>query len=296
LSIIDGGVNYLLDVDIKGYFDHIDHKWLIRMLKERIADRTILRLVGKWLKVGVLEEGKRTCNEIGVPQGGVISLLLANIYLHYVLDLWINRTIAKEVSGKVYLIRYCDDFVVGCTSQSDAMKLWEMLPARLAKFALEVSQEKSRLIEFGKGAYWRSKRRGSHLNTFDFLGFTHYMTRSRRGGVRLGRKTIGKRMSRALTDLNNKLRQLRNAMPFRALYEYLGRRLKGYYNYFGFAGNSVTLRKFHHAVRKMWFKWLNRRSQRKSFNWQEFKALLVHFPLPESRISKGYAWIHSASK
>ncbi|MBW1933302.1 MAG: hypothetical protein JRI67_04200 [Deltaproteobacteria bacterium] len=171
-----------------------------------------------------------------------------------------------------------------------------MLSARLAKFGLEVSQEKSRLIEFGKGAYWRSKRRGSRLNTFDFLGFTHYVTRSRRGCVRLGRKTIGKRMSRALTDLNNKLRQLRNAMPFRALYEHLGRRLKGYYNYYGFAGNSVTLRKFHHAVRKMWFKWLNRRSQRKSFNWQEFKAFLVYFSLPEPRIFKGYAWIHSASK
>ena len=295
LVIMKGGVNYLIDVDIKGYFDTIDHNWLMRMLKERIVDRTILHLIGKWLKVGVLEEGRRTRNEIGVPQGGVISPLLANIYLHYVLDLWISKKVAKELNGRVFLIRYADDFVIGCTNREDAEKLWEMLPARLRQFGLELSQDKSRLIEFGKRAYQRNKEKGAKTSTFDFLGFTHYMTRSRRGGVRLGRKTIGKRMRRRLMALNDRLRKLRNAFPFRKLYKHLYRILKGYYNYYGFAGNYATLNKFAYAIERMWFKWLNRRSQRKSFNWEEFEVLLTRFPLPKPRILKSYHWIYSAT-
>ena len=293
LVIMKDGVNYLLDVDIKAYFDSIDHKWLMRMLKERIVDRTILRLIGKWFKVGVLEEGIRTRNELGVPQAGVIFPLL--VYLHYVLDLWIMRKVAKEVRGRVTLIRYADDFVIGTTTREDAEKVWEMLPARLSQFGLVLSQEKSRLIEFGRRAYQRNKEKGSKTSTFDFLGFTHYMSRSRRGGVRLGRKTIGKRMRRRLIELNNRLRKLRNVLPFRKLYKHLSRILKGYYNYYGFAGNYATLNKFAYAIERMWFKWLNRRSQRKSFNWEEFEVLLTRFPLPKPRILKSYRWIYSAT-
>ena len=295
LSIMKGGVNYLLDVDIRGYFDSIDHKWLMRMLKERIVDRTILRLIGKWLKVGVLEEGRRTRNELGVPQGAVISPILSNIYLHYVLDLWISKKASKGLTGRIFLIRYADDFVIGCTSRQDAEKVWEMLPARLREFGLKLSQEKSRLIEFGKDAYERSKLTGSMLGTFDFLGFTHYLTRSRRGGVRLGRKTIGGRMRRTLVELNDRLRKLRNVLAFRKLHKQLYRILKGYYNYYGFAGNYATLNRFAYAVEKMWFKWVNRRSQRKSFNWEEFQDVLNRYPLPKPRILKGYSWIYSAT-
>jgi group II intron reverse transcriptase/maturase len=295
LIIMRGGVNYLIDVDIRGYFDNIDHKWLMKMLKERIADRTILRLIGKWLKVGVLEEGERTRNEIGVPQGGVISPLLSNIYLHYVLDLWISKKVAKELNGEIFLIRYADDFVIGCTNREDAEKAWEMLLTRLKQFGLELSQEKSRLIEFGRRAYNGNKLAGTKSSTFDFLGFTHYMTRSRRGGVRLGRKTIGKRMRRKLIDLNNKLRKVRNAMSFRELSKHLSRVLQGYYNYYGFAGNYATLNKFAYAMERMWFKWLNRRSQRKSFNWEEFQDMLKRYPLPKPRILKTYRWIYSVN-
>ena len=295
LMIMKGGVNHLLDVDIKAYFDSIEYGWLMRMLKERIVDRTILRLIGKWLKVGVLEEGKRVRNELGVPQGGVISPLLSNIYLHYVLDLWISKKVSGELTGRVYLIRYADDFVIGCTNRQDAEKVWEMLPARLREFGLELSQEKSRLIEFGRNAYRRSRLTGSKLSTFDFLGFTHYITRSRRGGVRLGRKTIGKRMRRTLVQLNDRLRNLRNVLPFWKLYKHLCRILKGYYNYFGFAGNYATLNRFAYAIERMWFKWLNRRSQRKSFNWEEFQDVLNRHPLPKPRILKGYSWIYSAT-
>jgi group II intron reverse transcriptase/maturase len=295
LSIMRDGVNYLIDVDVKGYFDHVDHKWLIRMIRERIVDRTILRLIGKWLRAGVLEEGKRVRNEVGVPQGGVISPLLANIYLHYVLDLWITRKVRKELAGRIYLIRYGDDFVIGCTDGGDAQKVWGILPGRLKQFGLELSSEKSRLIEFGHKAYLESQGNGARLDTFDFLGFTHYLTRSRRGGVRLGRKTIGKRYRRTLVALNDKLRKLRNLLPFRELHRYLCRVLKGYYNYYGFAGNMATLNKFAYAVERIWYKWINRRSQRKSFNWEEFQGLRKRFPLPKPRIVKSYRWIYAAS-
>jgi len=295
LSIMRSGINYLVDVDIKGYFDHVDHKWLIRMIRERIVDRTILRLIGKWLRAGVLEEGKRVRNEAGVPQGGVISPLLANIYLHYVLDLWITRKVRKELAGRIYLIRYGDDFVIGFTERGDAQKVWEILPDRLKQFGLELSPEKSRLIEFGKRAYLERKGKGERLETFDFLGFTHYMTRNRRGGVKLGRKTIGKRYRRTLVALNDKLRSLRNFLPFRKLYRYLCQVLKGYYNYYGFAGNMATLNKFAYSVERMWYKWINRRSQRKSFNWEEFHGLLKRFPLPRPRIVKSYRWIYAAN-
>jgi RNA-directed DNA polymerase len=295
LSIMRGGVNYLIDVDIKGYFDHVDHKWLMRMIRERIVDRTILRLIGKWLRVGVLEEGKRVRTEVGVAQGGVISPLLANIYLHYVLDLWIARKVRRALAGRIYLIRYADDFVIGCTDRGDAQKVWEILPDRLKQFGLEISLEKSRLIEFGRKAYLEGQEKGERLETFDFLGFTHYLTRSRRGGVRLGRKTIGKRYRRTLVALNDRLRRLRNLLTFRELHRSLCQVLKGYYTYFGFAGNMATLNKFAFAVERMWFKWINRRSQRKSFNWEEFQGLLRRFPLTRPRIVKGYQWIYAAN-
>lgn len=295
LSVIRGGVNYLLDVDIKAFFDNIDHRWMKRMLEERIKDRTILRLIGKWLRVGVLEEGKRTRNEEGVPQGAVISPILANIYLHYALDLWVVKKVAGQLQGRVYLIRSADDFVIGFTDRSDAENVWKRLPARLNKFGLEISLEKSRLIEYGKKAYWDSRHKGRRAATFDFLGFTHYMTRSRKGGVRLGRKTTGKRMRRKLVALNDTLRNLRSCLPFKHLYALLCRKLVGYYNYFGFAGNTATLNKFDFAVRKMWFKWLNRRRQKKSFSWEEYIDLLQRYPLPKPKILKGYSWIYQAS-
>jgi group II intron reverse transcriptase/maturase len=294
LSTMRKGINYLIDVDIKGYFDHVDHRWLIRMIRERIVDRTILRLIGKWLRASVLEEGERVRNEVGVPQGGVISPLLANIYLHYVLDLWIARKVRKELAGRISLIRYGDDFVIGCTDRGDAQKVWEILPDRLKQFGLELSPEKSRLIEFGRRAYLESKGKGERLDTFDFLGFTHYMTRSRRGGVRLGRKTIGKRYRRTLVALSDKLRKLRTLLPFQKLHRHLCQVLKGYYNYYGFAGNTATLNKFSYAVERLWYKWINRRSQRKSFNWEEFQVLLKRFPLPRPRIVKSYRWIYAA--
>ncbi|MDR4497103.1 MAG: group II intron reverse transcriptase/maturase [Candidatus Scalindua sp.] len=295
LAVIKGGINYILDIDIRGYFDNMNHKWLMRMLRERIVDQTVLRLIGKWLRVGIVAEGKRIRNKLGVPQGGTISPILSNIYLHYVVDLWIKKSVAQAISGRIYLIRYCDDFVIGCTGKQTAEDIWDKLPCRLIKFGLELSKEKCRLIEFGRRAYYQSKGGKKKLNTFDFLGFTHYMARSRRGGVKLSRKTIGRRMRKTLIVMNNKLREKRNLLPFRKLHTYLCRILNGYYNYYGFAGNLATLRRFEYAIRRMWYKWLNRRSHRKSFNWDQYIELLNRYPLPQPKILKGYNWIYSTN-
>lgn len=220
--------------------------------------------------------------------------MLANIYLHYVLDLWI-REIARQFKSRMYLIRYCDDFIIGCTNGNDARIVWKMLQERLEKFGLEISQEKSRLIEFGKAAYARGKKKGGKLKTLDFLGFTHFMARGKKGGIKLGRKTAGKRMHRKLAALNEELKSLRSVLPFKELHKHVCQVLTGYYTYFGFAGNSRTLQNFRYIVERMWFKWLNRRSQKKSLDWVKFGKLLKKYPLPVPRIRKTYKWIHSAS-
>jgi RNA-directed DNA polymerase len=204
------------------------------------------------------------------------------------------RKVKRELAGRIYLIRYADDFVIGCTDGEDAQKVWGMLPDRLKQFSLELSPEKSRLIGFGRKAYLEEKKEGNRLGTFDFLGFTHYMTRSRKGGARLGRKTIGKRHRSTLIAMNDKLRKLRNLLSFRELHVHSCRGLKGYYNHYGFAGNAATLNKFAYSVERKWFKWLNRRSQRKSLNWEEFQERLKRSPLPRPRIKKGYSWIYAA--
>jgi RNA-directed DNA polymerase len=200
---------------------------------------------------------------------------------------WGPSTVRKLAASAPF-----DWYVIGCKNSQDARKVWDMLQIRLKKFGLELSQDKSRLMEFGQIAYMRSKRMGKKPATFDFLGFTHYMTRARKGGLRLGRKTIGKRMRRTLVALNDKLRRLRNKLPFRELYKHLCQILKGYYNYFGFAGNTATLNKFRYAVERLWYKWLNRRSQKKSYDWSGFAVLLKQFPLPKPIILKGYRWIY----
>lgn len=230
-----------------------------------------------------------------MPQGGVISAVLSNIYLHFVRDLWITKKVAQTLEGRIYLVRYADDFVIECSHRADAQVVLEQLPSRLKQFGLELYGEKSRLIEFGRRVYQKNKASGDKTDTFDFLGFTHYMARSRRGGVRLGRKTIGKRKRRKLIDINNKFRRLCNMMSFRKLHWHLCRILQGYYNYYGFAGNFATLHKFYYAVKRMWFKWLNRRSQKKSLIWEQFREMLKRYPLPKPWIRKTYRLIYTAN-
>ncbi|MCF6158219.1 MAG: hypothetical protein E3K32_06550 [wastewater metagenome] len=201
----------------------------------------------------------------------------------------------RDLVKRLKANRYCDDFIIGCTNKQAAEKVWRDLGGRLKKFGLEISETKSRLIEFGMQAYYKSGREGKKVKTFDFLGFTHYMGKSRKGTVKPGRKTIGKRMRKSLIVLNERLRKLRNILSFQEQHKHLCRVLNGYYNYYGFAGNSLALSNFSYRVRRLWFKWLNRRSQRKSFNWNKFNLLLKRHPLPKPRIVKGYSWIYSST-
>ncbi len=278
-AIENGKVNYIVDADIKGYFDNVDHEWLMKFLKHRIADPNILRLISRILKAGVMEAGIRYDTPEGTPQGGVISPLLANIYLHYVLDLWFYKTVRRKSRGQAYMVRYADDFVCCFEHEDDARNFYEDLKTRLAEFKLTVAEEKTKIIPFGK----RENPDNQEGNTFDFLGFTHYIGKSRHGKPRLKRKTSIKKSRASIQKCKEWIRHNRH-LPAQELMSKLSVKLNGYYRYFGITDNARAIQKFIYQVTKMLFKWLNRRSQRKSFSWEKYLRFLKKYPLPRPRI------------
>jgi len=277
-------VSYVVEVDIKGFFDHVDHRWLMECLRQRISDPRFLSLVWRNLKAGVLEEGRQSKTEEGTPQGGIISPILSNIYLHYVLDLWFEKKLKKGLRGYAELIRYCDDFVICAQYRSDASRVLEEIKTRLAKFGLEVSAEKTRIIEFGRFAKDDAEKRGGKPKTFDFLGFTHYCGTTRKGRFMVGRKTSGKRYRAKLKAMNAWLKAVRCAMPIEQWWRTLKAKLEGHYRYYGVSGNSRSISRYDYWTRKQVYKWINRRSQRWSYSWSEFERYLEQHPLPKPRI------------
>lgn len=277
-------VNYVIEIDIKGYYEHIDHGWLMRCLEQRIADPSFLGLIQRTLKAGVLEEGRWRQTEEGAPQGGIISPILSNIYLHFILDLWFERKLKKTLKGHAELIRYADDFVIGCQYRWEAERILEELKLRLGKFGLEVAEEKTRIIEFGRYARERAGKRGAKAGTVEFLGFTHYCGLDRAGRFVLGRKTSGKRFRAKLVELNDWLRYVRSRMPLEDWWKILSSKLRGHYQYYGVTGNSWSIGRFHKLVERKAYKWWNRRSQMPSGDWQEFRRMLKRHPLPKPRI------------
>ena len=271
-------INYLVDVDIKGFFEHLDHKRLMEFLAIRIADPKIGRLVVKFLKAGVMEEDRLLSTPEGTPQGGIISPLLANIYLHYILDLWFEDTVKKRCKSSVYLIRYADDFVCCFQYQEEAYKFYQNLIERLKTFNLEVAEGKSKIIAFGKDNLNRLKP-----TTFDFLGFTHYTSKSKKGKFRIKRKTSRKKFTASLKRCKDWLRINRN-MEIKIIMQKLTIKLLGYYRYYGITDNTKLLVSFRTEVGKLLFKWLNRRSQRRSFDWNKFNLFLKRYPLPNPKI------------
>ena len=235
-------INYVIDADIKGFFDNVSHYWLLRCLEERIADPKFLLLVRKFLKAGIMDGKQLLPSEAGTPQGGVISPVLANVYLHYVLDLWCERVFKCTIKGKAEMVRYCDDFVV-CFEMEDEAKLFmSELQRRLSKFKLEIAEEKSSMVRFGRAAWHASRRGGGKVATFDFLGFTHYCTKNRRGKFMLGHKTQRKRLSSTLKGMNAWLKGVRNIMLLKDWWRVFARKLRGHYAYFGVSGNYRSLR------------------------------------------------------
>lgn len=275
-------VNWIIDVDIKGFFDNVDHQWMINCIAERISDPNFKTLIIKFLKAKIIEDGKYTKPIKGTPQGGVLSPILANIYLHYILDLWFERVESKKIKGYTEIVRYADDFIIGAQTKEEAYQILKDVKERLSKFKLQVSIEKTGIKEFGRFAEQNSKNRGnSKPDTFEFLGFTHYCSKSRAGNFLMKVKTNKKRQNSSLKEMNKWLKRARNLMKARDIWRILGSKLQGYYNYYGVSSNSRSINNYGYQVTKLVYKWMNRRSQKRSFNWEQFNHYLNLHPLPK---------------
>jgi RNA-directed DNA polymerase len=272
-ALLKKKVNYILDADIRGFFDNLDKGWMIQFMEHRVADPRILRLIRKWLKAGVMEEGKWSEPQTGTPQGSVISPLLANVYLHYSFDLWVNVWRQKWAQGEVVVVRYADDTILGFQYQTDADRFLGNLRERLAKFGLELHPDKTRRIEFGRFAEENRKRRGEGKpETFDFLGFTHISGKNRLGRFTVRRTTIRKRMRAKLRNLKQELRR-RMHDPVPETGGWLKSVVQGYFNYYAVPGNLDSLAIFRKRLRALWWQNLRRRSQQRHFAWTRMIAL-----------------------
>jgi group II intron reverse transcriptase/maturase len=281
-ALLKKKVNYVLDADIQGFFDNLDHRWLIKFVEHRVADPRILRLIQKWLKAGVMEEGKWLEVQTGSPQGSVISPLLANIYLHYSFDLWVNVWRKKNAHGEVVVIRYADDTIVGFQYQTDADHFLENLRERLGKFGLELHPEKTRRIEFGRYAEQnRERRKEGKPETFDFLGFRHISGKNGLGRFMVRRTTIRKRMRAKLRQIQQQLRErMHDPVPHTG--QWLQSIVRGYFNYYAVPGNLTSLGVFRDRVLALWWRTLRRRSQQRSVSWTRILTLAQRW-LPQPR-------------
>lgn len=274
---------WVVEVDIRRFFDTLDHTHLRDFLRLRVRDGVLLRLIGKWLRAGVLEGGHRTVPDSGSPQGGVISPLLSNVFLHYVLDVWFEREVRPRLRGHAFLIRYADDFVVGLAHESDARRVLEVLPKRFTRFGLTLHPEKTRLVPFVRPSAGRPGRGtgvpGPRPGTFDFLGLTHYWGLSRRGYWVVKRRTARDRFGRALRSIARWCRFHRHR-PVAEQHRTLGQKLRGHYAYYGLPGNGEALQRLRYEVTRVWRKWLVRRRRGGSGSWDWLNGLLRRFPLP----------------
>ena len=287
VGIMRRKVSWVLDADIRSFFDTLSHEWLVKFIEHRIADRRVVRLIQKWLNAGVLEEGKRIRREEGTVQGGSVSPLLSNIYLHYVFDLWVHWWRSHRANGEVIVVRFADDWVAGFQYQSEAQKFLRELKERFARFGLELHSEKTRLIEFGRFAAQSRLARGEGKpETFDFLGFTHICGRKRNGKFTVLRKTVRKRWQSKLKEVSQELRT-RMHRPVPEQGAYLKSVLLGHMRYYGVPMNGRSLNAFRYALYRVWWKVLRRRSQKHSLTWKRMERLIVAW-FPSVRIYHPY--------
>ena len=305
VGIVRKKVNWILDLDIRSFFDKLQHSWLIQFVEHRVGDPRVVRLIQKWLKAGVMEQGQWNETTEGSPQGAVISPVLANLYLHYVLDLWVEAWRKKRARGDVIIVRYADDAVLGFEHREDAEQFLEQLRERLAKFGLELHPEKTRLIEFGRFAAERRKRRGEGKpETFNFLGFTHICgTNYQTGKFTIHRKTIGKRMAAKLKDIRAQLcKRMHARVP--GTVKWLQQVVRGYFQYHAIPGNGARMGAFRSEVSRSWLWALRRRSQRQRMSWERFKARLdpllppvqVLHPYPDARFDAKHPHIRGRNR
>ena len=281
-------VSFVLEADVKDFFGSLSHSWLIRFVKHRVGDPRILSLIRRWLKAGILEDGEVRSNEEGTPQGGSISVLLSNVYLHYVLDLWFERVVKPRLQGEAYLVRYLDDFVVCFQYRGDALRFQEVLGKRLKKFNLTLEPSKTRLVEFGRFAQRQAPARGrKRPETLSFLGFTLYCTRNRRGNFKVGLRTEKSRLRRSLENLRDLMQRQRH-LPICEQVINLNRVLRGHYAYYGVAGNFRALQRVHRAVESYWRKMLSSRSRKGHVTWEAFHRIKTRHPLQRPKLYLPY--------
>lgn len=281
-AIMTKPTNWVVDMDIEKCFDTIDHTKLMECLQIRIKDTSLLRIINLFLKAGIMEEGEYIETEEGTPQGGILSPLLANIYLHYLLDKWFEKKVKKEKKGYAQMVRYADDFLVCFEKEKDARTFVEELRERLSKGNLKIAEAKARIIEFGRKAWEKAKAEGKRVETFDFLGFTHYCDKTLKGKFKLGRKTAKKKLKQKIKKMKEWLRKHRNAIKEKYILRIIKAKLIGHYRYYGISGNSQGITEYYSLIRKLLYKWLNRRSQRKSYTWERFDHITKsHLPKPK---------------
>lgn len=280
-AVYQGKVSWILEADIESFFDSVDRTRLEEMLRIRVLDGSLRRLVGKCVRVGVMDGEETTEPERGTAQGSGLSPLLGNVYLHYTLDVWFEREVKPRLRGKAVLVRYCDDFVIGFERCEDAQRVAAVLGKRMERFGLRLHPEKTRLIAFERPGAWQ--RDGKGPGTFEFLGFTMYWRRTRRGHWQMGCKTRSQGLRRFIGTVAEWCRRHRH-LPVQAQHAALKRRLEGHINYFGVNGNYHSLTRVVRATQRVWFTWLRRRSQRTRLTWERYKRMLARFPLPHPRV------------
>lgn len=282
-KLMEMGGGWVLDVDIKQYFNSLDHTHLRNILAKGMRDGVITRLIGKWLKAGVWEKGAVTHPDVGSPQGGVISPVLSNVYLHEVLDVWFEEEVKPRLGGSAFLVRYADDFVMGFAREEDARRVMDVLPKRFGRYGLALHPEKTRLLDFRRPRNHKVSKDDGGPGSFDFLGFTHYWGTSQKGYKVIMRKTAGKRITRALQRIKVWCRINRHR-SIREQWEALGKQLKGHYAYYGITGNYRCLNQFRYEVSRLWRKWLSRRSNKAKLDWEVFSRLLKRYQLPPAKV------------
>jgi len=293
-EVIAGGkVGWVLEADLKNFFGSLDHQWMLRFVEHRVGDPRVISLVRRWLKAGILEDGEIHANEEGTPQGGSISVLLSNLYLHYVLDLWFDRVVKPCLRGEAYMIRYIDDFVICFQFQSDARRVQEVLGKRLEKFGLALEPSKTKLVEFGRFAQRHAPKRGrGRPETIYFLGFTLYCTRNLKGKFKVGMRTEKSRLLRSLLRLRDLMRRMRH-LPIGEQVINLNQVLRGHYAYYGIAGNFRALQRVYRAVERYWRKMLCSRSRKGHFPWEVFHRIKESFPLQRPKLTLPYRQLQS---
>lgn len=275
-------IHYVVDTDIKGFFDNVDHEWMMKFIEHRIQDWGLRRVIARFLKAGIIEAGIKYDTPQGTPQGGVCSPILANIYLHYVLDLWFDRIVRKYSKGSAYMVRYADDSIFCFQYEEDALKFYQALIRRLKDFGLEIPQEKTKIIKLNKGSNDDNNNNDNKDSSFDFLGFTHYVGKDKNGCNRVKRKTSKKKYRASLLRFKEWIKANRT-MPIKQLMKTIKSKIQGHCNYYGITDNLRVVSNFIDECKRLLYKWLNRRSQRRSFNWDKFKLFIKKYPLPRAK-------------